>query len=287
MDIPSPIIVTGLARSGTTLVQHILSKHPYIEIAGQTNFRMALMAERYKLLMSANESSGKENERLGYECPHYMYHEPERIHEFYKQYVYSMWRPRAEGDYAYTEHLSQIHWGFKHPWLSCNEKEREIVDILFHDTRWVICLRDPFKTWESIVNGPHPEFALDLILERWVKTCEFAEQRNAPVFTIDRLSQLPPINIPFRIRLFMELFEDLGLQNTLTDRQKNEVQDYIAEWPNIHRSRPGLFETGKKSFTGDPNTKNENSPHAVSPEVRQRAIESNPKLKSYMAKYGY
>ena len=136
----SPIFVTGHPRSGTTFLQHLLSTHPNIEIFGQETADLK-WGEWLRAAVSGVDAAAASNEELGYDVPHYAAPRgtaavAKRLLEFVEWYL--------------TGGKQVARWGVKS--LGQCRVAPELVMEVWPDTRWVVCIRNPFHCAESLRN---------------------------------------------------------------------------------------------------------------------------------------
>lgn len=215
MPFDSPIFVTGMPRSGTTLLQHWLSQHPRIAIYGQEPTACA-WGEWLQTLLNGVDFTRESNERLEYEVPHYAAPTDRdavagRLLDYIKWYL--------------TGGVSTPRWGAK----SLTQCRMLPDTILKHwpDTRWIVCIRDPFRSIESLRNTFDPEGTVSLETTRqwWLHAVRFAHGRPEalPVLadqltTEDQRQQAAECICQF-------------VGEAVTD----EMRQFATDWPVVHK----------------------------------------------------
>lgn len=217
MNDTAPIFVTGMPRSGTTFLQHLLSQHPQIQIYGQEP--SLPWGEWLKALTAGVEFSLKSNAELDYEQPHYA--APEDADEAARRFLeYIRW-------YLTGGHETP-RWGVK-SLTQCQVAAEEILKV-WPDATWVVCVRDPFRSIESLRNTYDAAcyYNLESLRQLWRNAALFAEQNDrAIVIQVDQLDSYEQ-----RKQAVARLIEHVG------ERLACEVRGFVHQWPVIHKVTP-------------------------------------------------
>ena len=224
-NVESPIVVTGLGRSGTTWTQWFLSHHPCVAIAGQTpqvprravQLVIKLLVGDLRQAMAWTERANRD---VGYPVPHYagctVQEYRRRTAEFLAGILTGHGPRRARWGLKELDSPAEPAWRARWLWL-------------FPRTRWILCVRDAFAAIESARNT----FVPDANIERWLRTwVDFATwaRRDDSVF-LWRLSTVP--NSPeARTEATRALLDHCGLHHT------PETLDFVRWWPLVHKVIP-------------------------------------------------
>jgi hypothetical protein len=211
----SPIFVTGMPRSGTTFVQHLLSQHPRIAIHGQEPAGVS-WASWLQALIEGLQAAPRSNAELEYAVPHYAGRldtqtARREFLEFLRHYfIADEPKPR---------------WGLK-SLLDCRTAASDLLSV-WPETKWIVCLRNPFLSIESVRNtyDRGQLRTIDELVAWWVDAAQFAAIRSEalPVY-IDRLT-----DHDIRRSWLRELFAFLGEEVT------PDVAAFVDCWPVIHQ----------------------------------------------------
>jgi len=212
----SPIFVTGMPRSGTTFVQHLLSRHPKIQIFGQEPSGLTWgdwLQTAVNGVVSANASN---DQLVEYEVPHYA--TPQSPQEAASRFLdYVRW--------YLTGGMSVKRWGAK-SLTQCRVAPKVLLDV-WPDTRWIVCIRDPFRSIESLRNTFDAEQKVELptAIQWWTDAVRFAHAHDAALPVLfDRLTE-PSEQSHFVDQLFAFIGEDVS----------SEVSEFAARWPVVHK----------------------------------------------------
>ncbi len=216
MDTSSPIFVTGMPRSGTTLMQHLLSHHPRIVIHGQEPKSVA-WGEWLRILNQGILFAKESNARLTYECPHYAA-EAARPQHTSNQFL-SLMR-----DYL-TGGLASPRWGLKS--LTQCRISAALLLKAWPETRWIVCVRHPIRSFESLRNtfDRSAAFTLQELAYGWCKAVLFGMFH--PQATLLQCDQL--LTARERHHRMAELFRFLN------ESYPPEVRQFVDQWPIIHK----------------------------------------------------
>lgn len=218
MDTESPIFVTGVPRSGTTFVQHLLTRHPRITIYGQEPANVCWGDWLLTLKVGA-DSARQSNRELDYEVPHYAGDgDSGAIDRPFLSFIkwYLTGQPRTP------------RWGVKS--LTQCRLPVEPIRTVWPETRWVVCLRDPFRALESLRSTFDRDHHVspDEFRDWWVTAAEFASSEpSARLLLFDRLPSPET-----RHREMAALFDFLG------EDYPAEVRQFVEEWPVVHKVVP-------------------------------------------------
>jgi hypothetical protein len=228
----APIFVTGLGRSGTTWVQWLLSQHPRIHVHGQPppGFSWHLFWKWRELLVNEARWSVEANAQVAYEVAHYAGSTPEQAETIMRD----LFR-----DFLGGTDPQRARWGVKWHGMASRQAQAAQVELLWPEVRWIVCLRDPFATIESIKNTFVPHLNTFRFARDWVAACRFAlthDSRRTALVQIDRLQELTP----------QQRWEHLNrLLAVIGEHPSRETDDFIRRWPIVHEVVP----TEARTFT--------------------------------------
>ena len=156
----------------------------------------------------------------------------------------------------------QTKWGHKALWLCARKKEVETLKRVWNNAKWIVCIRDPFLSFESQKNTFVKKQNLEEWIDLWIKSYEFYKSNNESfLFQIDKLSQKSNEE---KEEIICDILRFLGeLKTTETDK-------FISEWKVIHKASPD----DERDFKLGDKRKNE-------------MFEKYSKLKTYMQELGY
>lgn len=250
MNTHSPIFVTGMPRSGTTLFQHFLSCHPLITIHGQEPLNL-IWGEWLDTVVRGAAFATESNAALDYAEPHYAGAvDPDRAATLFLEFVRG----------ALCADRDSSRWGVK-SLTQCRVCPEPILRV-WPDTRWIVCVRHPFRSIESLRNTFDPEGvnSLDVLCGWWSDAVAFALARpQAKLVLVDRL-QTPES----RRRMTAEVFAFLGEEPT------SEVWRFVDDWPVIHKA-----------------VSDEQRKFALSEHQRSALMASNPQFAALIDSLGY
>ena len=251
-----PIFVTGPNRSGTTWMQWFLSQHPRIRIHGQTpNIPWHFFWNVCQTMVEHGDWARRANLQVGYEIAHYAGSDCQRSREIFCrafcEYLAGFGRPKPR-------------WGIKWLELCAVPGAAAEVEWLWPETRWIVCIRDPFVTISSTKNTFVPDVDERALAQTWVNTCRFAEShqsRRVVLFQMDRLAGQGEAE---RLAAIRRVLECVGEEPT------EETERFTREWPLVHKVRPDQ----QRTFT-------------LSEEAKRRLLDDVPLLGFYLEKMGY
>ena len=252
----APIMVSGLGRSGTTWMQFLLSVHPRIHIHGQIpNLPWAVTWNWYKTLIRHGDWAQKSNRCFGYTPNHFTGSDSARCAAIFKR----MYR-----DYMTGFGRRAPRWGLKALTYCADAQLVHDFESLWRDTRWVVCIRDPFCSIESAINTFTPNADPIQGAQTWVQVCRFIEShdpRRVVTVQIDVLSRQGREKRRAAIRRVMEC---IGEEPSL------ETDEFIRTWQVVHKVKSESARTFK-----------------LSDEVKLKMLGEVPDFAAYLEKWGY
>jgi len=255
-DPHDPIIVSGMARSGTTWMQWFLSQHPRIHVHGQPpNLPWNAFWKWYQTLMEHSAWSVKGNRHHGYEIAHYAGSPPERCRAVFKR----MFR-----EYLTGHGPDRPRWGLKWLDLCANPKMVGQFESLWPQTCWIVCLRDPFVSLSSQKNTFVPSVDLHKYAAGWVRTCEFVKSydpRRVVAVQIDKLDKQTPDARQAALECVLAC---------LGEEPSQETEEFLRRWPLVHKVIPDQ----QRRFV-------------LSDEQKRSLLDEVPQLAACMEEMGY
>jgi hypothetical protein len=251
-----PIIVTGLGRSGSTWMQWFLSRHPRIQIHGQSpKIPWRTFWTWCRTMVEQGEWAAAANRRVGYEIAHYAGSPPERAQDVFR---------RCFRDFLSGFGPSKPRWGLK--WIGlCGEAgEVDQFESLWPDARYVVCIRDPFVTITSFGNTFASTLDPRQYALKWVATCEFVESHALGRVVAVQMDKLQERTGPERKAAMHGVMECIG------EEACGETDEFLERWEIVHKVTPDA----QRSFE-------------LSDLDKRTLIEEIPGLAGYMDKYGY
>ncbi len=215
-----PIFVTGNARSGTTFVQWFLSSHPRIHIHGQEAVSWPNILNFYNHLVKGATEAIRWNEMTKYPVPHFSGSSTARTKMLFRRFIHDYFTGMIVS--------SEIRWGLKHLWIFSNKNAIKQIEDLFPACKWVICVRNPFKAYNSQKNTFKKDQDLDQFLQSWVNTITNAKDKgNVRIVQIDKMTEL---TFAERKNIMNDLLLWLGFI------PNNDTTKFIEEWPRVHKA---------------------------------------------------
>lgn len=216
----SPILVTGMPRSGTTFLQRLLSSHPEITISGQEP-QGVRWGEWLQTLIDGVAFTRRSNEEFQDTPGHYACGideatAAERFLKFIQEYL--------------VGEVPTERWGLKS--LTNCRTVPDAIRGVWPGTRWVVCVRDPFRSMESLRNtfDRDGQISWSQMCEWWTDAARFArENSDAMLIQVDRLESFEA-----RRSMAVNLFEFIGEEPT------EAVWEFVAEWPLVHKVVPDI-----------------------------------------------
>ena len=225
-----PIIVTGTGRSGSTWLQWFLCSHPDLVIAGQPQ---GVIIEDiypfYSKLASSSKWVQKANKILKYKVPHYAGSNPDRSVILLKTFLRDYWLGNQ------LDVFDRKYWGLK--WLHvCHDRPAaEKINEIWPDSKWIVCIRDPFTGFESVKRTFMPEYKFDKWIHNWLLSAKYpTEQPNATGFQLDLVSKMGEDD---RVIETGKILNFLGVEHT------DQTIRFVRGWPRIHTRQ----QTGTKN----------------------------------------
>ena len=225
----SPIIVTGAGRSGSTWMQWFLSQHPRIHIHGQPPMlRWHTLWHWSQTLIEQGEWARKANERVGYEIAHYAGSSADRAREVFRC---------CTRDFLCGFGPTKPRWGVK--WIGLCEQLGAIgqFESLWPEARFVVCLRDPFATINSLKSTFVPDADIELCASKWVDACRFVESHDAQRVVAVQMDQLEKQSWPQRKAAMDRVMECIG------EKACPETDEFLKRWPTVHKVTPDAKRT--------------------------------------------
>jgi len=252
----SPIIVTGLGRSGTTWMQWFLSQHPRIHVHGQLpRLPWTTVWNWYAQMAAQGAWAEWANQQVGYDVSHYAGSSPERCRLIFR---------RMLGDFLTGMGPPSPRWGAKILSLCADPTAVRDFESLWPETRWVVCVRDPFRTIASAMATFDPALDVRDWASNWINTCKFVESHDLRRTVLVQMDQLDSQSNEERLRAMRRVLRRVG------ERRCPETDAFVGCWPVVHRV-----------------ARDTNREAGLSLELRHRLAATFPELVTYQAKMGY
>jgi len=219
-QVSAPIIVSGAPRSGTTFTQELLSSHGRIRIHGQSGMWEHVW-QWYRKLVEAGDEAAKASANIGLTA-HYGGSDETRC----RAIAGRLWR-----DFISGHAENRPRWGWRAPWMCANRTQVRQAEDLWGDARWIVCMRDPFRAWQSQRGTYDPKLSLDESIRRWIKIVEFLGYCDPNRLFVVRLDLWSEATAKRRKRHIAELFERIG------EPVDSDVARFVDRWPKIHHRR--------------------------------------------------
>lgn len=217
------IIVSGPPRSGTTFVQWFLSQHPRIHIHGQEPH--VSFSEWFGWFDSMIESakwsvkSNKSKDVKSYQVKHYSGCSPAKCHHIFRE----MFKNFMTGHGP-----SKPRWGAKFLWCVSNPKVTVRFEELWPDLKWVVCIRDPFLSFNSQKNTFVKKQDLEEWIERWIGCADFVMNNDCALIQMDKLNYASEEE---RMTKLNDVLHFIG------EGPSRETDSFIKSWPTVHKVR--------------------------------------------------
>jgi hypothetical protein len=202
-------------------MQWFLSQHPRIHIGGQSpNIPWHTFWDWFETLLRQADWSTHANAHVGYDIAHYAGSDSERarneVKRFFRRYMTGHSPPRPR-------------WGLK--WIGMVSEPDAVAQFesLWSDTRWIVCIRDPFRTIESAKNTFMPELDVRDYARAWVSTCHFTRSHDphrVAVVQIDKLAAASPAE---RHAAMTRVLQCVG------EHWCEPFREFITRWPVVHK----------------------------------------------------
>lgn len=218
---PSPIIIYGAPRSGTTYLNRILNQHPEIFISHETRVfvwmhqSLNVLTQRDPVLLSHRERF-VEHLRAVY---------PNLIRDFYRKL-----RPRVH------------YWGDKYPGYASlkNEGCLETIVALFPGTRFIHLIRDGRDVVISLMRKGWADF--EVAHRIWTTHVE-----NGCAF-----GRSQPPNRYFELRYEDLIQDDVGLARKLFDFLEIEIHPNVVEFCQAQQETRTPFSKPTRDLGSNP-----------------------------------
>jgi hypothetical protein len=218
LQIDDVIMVSGPARSGTTFMQNLLSSHSQIKVYGQETIPIDEFLDFYDKIECGSKIAQKNN--LNFEgndlIPHYAGGYPPEARVLFARF----WRDFFSGGQPIRR-----YWGFKALWLSEDQKRVDRFQRIFKNTKWVICIRNPFQSYASHCRN-YSVMDLEESLRRWRNTIDVAfKNNNMLIWVTDDKENLTDYRLKKidRLCFFLQINQD------------NSMKEFVNQWPVIHK----------------------------------------------------
>ncbi len=187
MEVASPIIIIGNARSGSSLLNNIFDAHPQIAMFGELNFAISqtwkAMAEifrsasAYRLLDYFNDNP--EIWEQGDKSPSLMQEVADEIEPNREQRRGKIIRRAISDAFALNERC-QTYWGFKEI-TNSGESDWAIYDAVFPEAWYIHVVRNPLECARSTIWHERQQLADDFIVQyltSWTAVFKMGRQRS-------------------------------------------------------------------------------------------------------------
>lgn len=219
-----PIIISGPPRSGTTWMQWFLSQHPRIHIHGQEpQLSWKTMLSWYDEMVKAGKWAIHANQHKsleGYSIAHYAGSSPERCKEIFA---------KMAQDFLCGFGPVKPRWGIKSLWFSTQQKTVDQINSIWPETKWIICIRHPFVSFESQKNTFVPDMNLEQWIERWIESVQIMKSNSFPCIHMDQLQKEKPLRRRYVIN---QCLPYIGEEPT------TETEEFLEIWPIVHKVKP-------------------------------------------------
>jgi len=138
------------------------------------------------------------------------------------------------------------------------------VEWLWPQTRWVVCLRDPFVTISSTKNTFVPHVDERGLAETWVRTCQFVESHESDRVVLFQMDHLIRQTEAERRTAIGRVLACVGEEPT------EETDRFVSQWPLVHKVRP-----------------DEQRTFSLSDQAKRQLLREVPLLGFYRQKMGY
>jgi hypothetical protein len=227
-----PIIVSGLPRSGTTWMQWFLSQHPRIHIHGQeprglkedklVGVSWDILLDFYDKMIDGSkwaEHSNATPELVKYPIPHYAGNSPHNCKKIFAKMV---------EDFLCGFAPRKPRWGIKSLRLVCKQKSINKISSIWPDVKWIVCIRDPFISFESQRNTFVENQNLGEWIQQWIDCVKNIEINNFYYVQIDKLNG----DITNRQRVLRKALLYIEEEPT------KETEVFIEKFPIVHKAKP-------------------------------------------------
>ncbi len=252
----TPILVTGMPRSGTTWMQWFLSEHPRIHVHGQSpNLPWRDFWAWHGRLVRQSAWSIRANRHDGYAIAHYAGSDAARTRAVFKR-MFRHWLTGHGPD--------RPRWGLKWLRLCAEPTAVEQFESLWPQARWVVCVRDPFVSLSSQKNTFVPNQNLHDYARGWVATCAFVDCHAPNRVVAVQIDKLERQTYEERRAAMQRVLSCVGEEPT------DSTDAFVARWPRVHKVKPDR----DRKFS-------------LSRDQKQRLLDEVPRLASCMRRMGY
>jgi|GEM_PF-3034867 len=219
-----PIFIVGPPRSGNTWMQWALCEHPLIEIYGHlTRLTAPELTAWLDRLLEGGRLARQWNAEVGYRVAHYAGADEPTTYQLFGE----MLRRWASGG---ARRPSAASWGLKALFGAAPLLER-----LWPSAFWIVCLRDPWRTYESIVEtqnwGLGAGGLADWLAEAWLPAVRWWQNRpRAYLWQTDRLATAEPEERALRMA---DILEELGRRSG-----GDPVVEFARAGRIVHKRKP-------------------------------------------------
>lgn len=177
--------------------------------------------------------SNKSEDVAHYPIPHYAGSDEKRCNSIFAKMVQ---------DFLCGFGPNKPRWGVKCLWLCTNQKMVSKINALWPQAKWIICIRNPFTSFESQKNTFVKDMDLDVWIRRWISSVRFLDNNKGFLIQIDKLKDED--NTKRRERL-NRLIKFIG-------EEPDEATDkFISQWPVVHK----VTQDANRNFTLGSNRK--------------------------------
>jgi hypothetical protein len=201
------------------------------------------------------KKSNETPENRVYPFPHYAGSSPEHCKE--------IWARMVE-DFLCGYATPKPRWGQKCLWVSAKQEVVKTIMDVWPDTRWIVCVRHPFVSYESQRNTFVKDQDLVEWVRKWINSVRFAEENPdiACMFQIDNISKEP---LEFRKTVLNKILNDhLGEPST------PETEAFLDKWEIVHKVKS-----------------DSERPFKMPEEKKKEILKKFPELRVYMEKLKY
>lgn len=117
-------------------------------------------------------------------------------------------------------------WGVKCLWLCTNQNIVSKINNLWPQTKWIICIRHPFTSFESQRNTFVKDMDLDVWIRRWISSIKFLDNNKGFLIQIDKLNGADDAT---KKETLNRLLRFVGEEPT------ESTNKFISEWPIVHK----------------------------------------------------
>lgn len=216
-----PICVVGMPRSGTTWMQFALSEHPRIHIAGQyPNIAWETMWSWRQQLVAAGRYAV---DNMVYRVPHYAGSSIGRCDDIFR---------RMFCDFITGLNPDMPRWGGKFITMCANPDEVRQFEQLWPAARWIVCVRDPFRSYNSAMNTFGARMSLAEWCQTWIKVVRFAMSHDPARTILFQIDQLEDVSPDERIKRMADVLSITG------ENEAPQLTEFVQSWAKVHWVKP-------------------------------------------------